>query len=223
LLKKVQELNETSEKLKSNENDSKNNANFLQKWEAISKVCEADMNKQILGDNKTSLSKIVEELNVYLAKTKSLQTDIDIKSQQDLISKWQKEQEKELNEQIRNFTIESKKKNILQQLSDLEKQEEVLTFFDRSQEIADFYYNKGFTIESPSKIPIEPDEAIFAAKAERHFKPWPKYANKPKWYGRISHNKQLLNESLKKIYLTPHSHQQLNQNQNSKNESPSSK
>ncbi len=215
----MQELNLTSDKLKANENESKNNEKFIQKWEAFKKLCETDSNKQILGDDNTNLTTIVEELNSYLTKTKASQTDIDIKSQQDLISKWQQEQEKELNEQIRNFTIELKKKNILQQLNDLEKQEEMLTYFDRSQEIADFYYNKGFMVESPSKIPIEPDETIFKAKAERHFKPWPKYANKPKWYGKVSHSKQSLNESLKKIYLTSHNQ---NQNTNTNQSTPSS-
>ena len=209
--------------MKGNETESKNYTKFLQKWESFSKVCEADMDKQILGDDNTSLTMIVDQLNSYLGKIKANLTEVDIKSQQDLISKWQTEQERELNEQIRNFTIEMKKKNILEQLNDLEKQEEMLTYFDRSQEIADFYYNKGFDIESPSKIPVEPDESIFKAKAERHFKPWPKYANKPRWYGRISHSKQSLNESLKKIYLTPHNQQNQNQNTTeSKTSSPSS-
>ena len=115
--------------------------------------------------------------------------------------KWNKEQETELNEQIKNFEIEQKKKNILAKLEDLEKKEEMITFFEKRQEIIDAYYGKGFPTEYPSDIPIEPEESSFKAKYERHFKPWPKYMNRPKSSYTISKSRSNKLESLRKIYL----------------------
>lgn len=116
--------------------------------------------------------------------------------------KWKKEQETELHEQIKSFEIEQKKQSILKKLQELEKQEEMITFFEKRQEIIDTYYGKGFPTEYPSDIPIEPEESAFKAKYERHFKPWPKYMNRPKSSYTISNSRSTKLESLNKIYLT---------------------
>jgi len=126
---------------------------------------------------------------------------LDIKAQKDLFSKWIDEQNKDLNDQIRKFTIEQKKADILNRLNQLERQEEILTFFDKQQAIANLYYAKGFPIEYPSLIPIEQEEAEFKKRFERHFKPYPKYMNRDPLTLRISDAKQYQLESLKKIYL----------------------
>lgn len=143
----------------------------------------------------------VKDVESYLEDLKKTKIDADITAQGDLLVKWSKEQENELNQQIKNFTIELKKESIMQRLADLERQEETLTFFDKQQQIIDSYYGKGFLEEDPSEIPIEPDESVFKAKYERHFKPWPKYMNRPESSLRVSENKQAELESLTKIYL----------------------
>lgn len=105
---------------------------------------------------------------------------MDINAQVSLFQKWTNEQQSELDAQIKCVQIDLKKKSILKRLDDLEYQEELLTFFEKKDEIVETYADKGFPEENPVDIPIEPDESQFAYRAERHFKPWPKYMNRPK-------------------------------------------
>ena len=63
------------------------------------------------------------------------------------------------------------------------------------------YTEKGFSDENPADIPIEPEESLFKQKFEKHFKPWPKYANRPASSLTISDERNDLLESLKKIYI----------------------
>jgi len=143
----------------------------------------------------------ISELEQYLESVKKTQIPKDIKSQTDLYSKWQTEQQSDLNEQIRNVMIEVKKESILKRLNDLELQEELLTFFDKQQEIVNTYDNKGFPNENPSEMPIEPEESQFKLRFERHFKPWPKYANRPAHTLKLSEEEEYKLDSLRKIYL----------------------
>jgi hypothetical protein len=136
-----------------------------------------------------------------LESVKQTHVDLDIKGQTNLFKKWTNEQEADLNQQIRNFAINEKKKEILSILDELEKREELLTFFDKRQEIIDHYYGRGFATECPSNIPVEPDETKFKIKAERHFKPWPKYMNRPESSYKTSNRMEYKLESLRKIYL----------------------
>lgn len=152
--------------------------------------------------SETNIESVIQKVEDSLKKISEHQTKIDIQRQNELFVKWNQEQENELDQQIKNFTIEQKKKSILKRLDDLEKQEEMITFFEKRQEIIDAYYGKGFPTEYPSDIPIEPEESLFKVKYERHFKPWPKYMNRPKSSYGISKSRAIKLESLKKIYLT---------------------
>jgi hypothetical protein len=136
-----------------------------------------------------------------LDTVKKSQIDKDIASQVELFSKWQKEQQADLNEQIRNFAIELKKESVLDRLARLERQEEILTFFDNQQRIKDTYHGKGFPDENPADIPIEPDQTSYKIKSERHFKPWPKYMNRPVIPERIRKQEEYKLDSLRKIYF----------------------
>lgn len=192
----VQELEKISEELLKDESKSKLNEKFLQNLNSLRTVLQSEKEKKIIKNE------VIKELETYLEKVKTNQIEIDIKSQEDLFDKWQVDQKNELNEQIKNFVIELKKKSIMQQLNELERQEELLTYFEKRDKIFNLHNNKGFPVESPEQIPIEPDETHFKIKAERHFKPWPKYANKPESYYKISEEEQDNLDSLKKIYLT---------------------
>lgn len=136
-----------------------------------------------------------------MENVKKSQIPLDINSQTELYKKWQTEYENDYKEQERNLRIEEKKESIRRRLETLEKEEEILTFFDNRQKIINSYYGKGFLPERASQIPIEPEESKFAAKAERHFKPWPKFMNRPETSLRVSKMKQYKLESMKKIYL----------------------
>ena len=144
---------------------------------------------------------ILKEVEQCLENIKKTQVDADIKAQKNLFIKWADEQQKDLDDQIKKFTIEEKKKEILTRLDQLERQEEILTFFDKQQDIANHYQGKGFPVEDPSKMPIEPDEANFKLRFERHFKPYPKYINRTEASLRVSKEKSDQMESLRKIYM----------------------
>ena len=177
----------------------------------LEKIVDSNADKTL----KKEINDAIAEIESYLDKVYKTQSSLDIEQQNKLFTKWNQEQEKELNDQIKNFLVDQKKKSVLQRLDDLEKQEEMLTFFDKRQEIIDAYYGKGFTTEYPADIPIEPQESMFKAKYERHFKPWPKYMNRPKSSYEISKTKASKLESLKKIYLS--GKEQQNEVENPKN------
>lgn len=143
----------------------------------------------------------IQLAQAHLDSIKGAQIQKDIETQTSMFARWTKEQETELAAQIKNVLIEIKKKNILEQLDELEKQEERLTYFDRRDEIERAYDGKGFPEENPADIPIEPDESKFAQRAERHFKPWPKYMNRPKPDPAVVRSKEENLESLRRIYL----------------------
>ncbi len=132
---------------------------------------------------------------------KKTQIEKDVASQVELFSRWQNEQQADLDEQIRNFAIELKKESILDRLARLEKQEEILTFFDKQQQIKDAYHGKGFPDENPADIPIEPEQTTYKIKSERHFKPWPKYMNRPVEPMRKKLDEEYKLDSLRKIYF----------------------
>lgn len=144
---------------------------------------------------------VVKQAQSHLDALKAEQTKSDIASQTSLFSRWTSEQESELKAQIKNVEIDLKKKSILERLDELERQEERLTFFDRQEEIVRSYDRKGFPEENPADIPVEPDESAFALRAERHFKPWPKYKNRPKPDLYKERDRAASLESLRTIYL----------------------
>jgi hypothetical protein len=129
------------------------------------------------------------------------ETDKQIKLQEKFFLQWEIEQEMELKNQIKNFQIDAKKTQLLKRIDELEKQEEIFTFFDKQQKIINTYNEKGFPNENPADLPVEPEQSEFDVKFEKHFKPWPKYANRPEWSLKISEEKKEILESLNKIYL----------------------
>lgn len=158
----------------------------------------SDKNKQVI---QSSLEDLVKQVESHLEKVKKTQIDLDIKSQSGLYEKWTQEQSKDLNEQLRNFEVEVKKEKILKQLEELEKKEERLMFFEKRGDIIDHYYGKGFPTEDPSNLPVEPEESEFKVRYERHFKPWPKYMNRPVIPEEVKQREEYNLESLRKIYL----------------------
>jgi hypothetical protein len=140
-------------------------------------------------------------LEAYLNKLVENETDKQIKLQEKFFYAWEIEQEIELKNQIKNFQIDAKKTQLLKRIDELEKQEEIFTFFDKQQKIINIYNEKGFPNENPADLPIEPEQSEFDVKFEKHFKPWPKYANRPEWSLKISEEKKEILESLNKIYL----------------------
>jgi hypothetical protein len=220
LLIQFDQLKESEEELVKNESLAEANKDFLQKW-TVNFSCltlfpiNANKFNLTMGEKKKIIKEAfanknykhlvdkneVNELEQYLESVKKAQIPADIKSQTNLYSKWQAEQQHELNEQIRNVMIEVKRESILKRLNDLELQEELLTFFDKRQEIVNTYDNKGFPDENPSEIPIEPEESQFKVRFERHFKPWPKYANRPAHTLKLSEEEEYKLDSLRKVYL----------------------
>ncbi|RNA30396.1 28S ribosomal mitochondrial-like [Brachionus plicatilis] len=194
----IDDFKKTIDSLIQNEESSQKFSASIEKWNNLSKVLESESEKFV---SKANIDSIIQKIENYVNQIGESQTKIDIENQNNLFLKWNKEQESELNEQIRSFAMEQKKQSILQRLENLEKQEEMITFFEKRQEIIDAYYGKGFPTEYPSDIPIEPEESIFKAKYERHFKPWPKYMNRPKSSYGISKSRASKLESLKKIYF----------------------
>lgn len=125
-----------------------------------------------------------------------------MENQISLFEKWSKEQETELDQQTKNIQKDAKRENLLERIDELEKQQEILTYFDKKQQILNSYTEKGgFLEENPADIPIEPDQTQFNEKSERHFKPWPKYANRPPESQAVSEERREVLESLKRIYL----------------------
>jgi hypothetical protein len=157
-----------------------------------------DKSKQIISSKSLDILASVES---QLDVVKNTQIDKDIADQTALFAKWQQEQKTDLDQQIHNFAVELKKESILDRLRRLEQQEEILTFFDFEQKIKDAYYNKGFPDENPADIPIEPEQTQFKVREERHFKPWPKYMNRPvvDKFTQTTQNYKL--DSLRKIYF----------------------
>ena len=145
---------------------------------------------------------ILKEIEAQMETVKKSQIDKDIDFQTSLFVEWEASHKADLNEQIQNFAVETRKEKILQQLNELERQEEMLTFFDNRQAITDSYHGKGFPIEDPAEIPLDAEEAKFKSKSERHFKPWPKYMNRPPETLRVSERTLYKRDSLRKIYLS---------------------
>lgn len=143
----------------------------------------------------------VQMAQSHLDSIKTARIQADIEAQTSMFTRWTKEQETELATQVKNVLIDLKKKSIMERLDQLERQEEILTYFDRRDEIERAYDGKGFPDENPADIPIEPDESKFALKAERHFKPWPKYMNRPKADPVEVRKREENMESLKRIYF----------------------
>ena len=165
--------------------------------------------------NKKELAEVIDDLVGIVNAVHAAQLPQDTKAQCALFAKWQAEQAQELSTEVRNFAVELKKREMFEQLEQLEKQEELLTFFDNQNKIVDLYFGRGFPDEHPSRIPVEPDESEFKKRAERHFKLWPKYANKPESYFKKSPVEIYLNESLKKVYLSNDDHKNINTNTSS--------
>ncbi len=151
---------------------------------------------------KHELATAVADLDAALKAAYSSQLDNDVRDQRALFTKWRDEQQREFEAQVRHFSVELKKHEMLEQLAELERQEAVLTYFDKREQITDLYYGRGFPDEHPSQIPVEPEESEFKQRSERHFKLWPKYANKPASYYTRSREEVYVAESLKKTYLT---------------------
>lgn len=207
----MEELKFSAEELGKNEELAKTNEKFLQIWNVINfvKILFVRINldpeklipKNLSAQLTDSSVDVLQKTQSHLDSLKVDQIKTDIANQTSLFSRWTSEQENELKTQIKNIEIELKKKNILERLDDLERQEERLTFFDRQEEIVRSYDRKGFPEENPADIPIEPDESAFALRAERHFKPWPKYKNRPKPDLRKERDRESSLESLRTIYL----------------------
>ena len=154
--------------------------------------------------SKYVLSKEVQidkELETLLDQVKNKYEENDIKDHENLIDKWLHENQKEFDEQVKKFKMEVTKARIFQKLDDLEKQEEILTFFDNQSRISKLYNHKAFASENLQDIPIEPEETQFKVRAEKHFKRWPKYANRPTISLRETREKKEIHDSLSKIYL----------------------
>lgn len=157
------------------------------------------------SEKNTVEIEVLKELESKLGNLKSQQIDSDIKQQTSLYSKWANEQEIELKKQLKNFEIELKKNEMFELLKEIERKEEIFSYFRHKNVIESHYFNKGFTDENPCDIPIQepfkPNESIFKMKFERHFKPWPKYMNRPKESPELTKYTKENEESLSKVYL----------------------
>jgi hypothetical protein len=164
----------------------------------LSSACETTYRQRIVASK--SKEAILGDLESYFNKINQALIEKDTKAQAELYTKWQAEQEKQFKEDKRNEEIKTKRTELLKRLDELEKREERLTFFEKSDDIVNSYYDK-FPYESPANIPIEPDETQLKQMYERHFKPWPKYANRPASSYELSQEKKYEIESLAKTYL----------------------
>ncbi len=168
---------------------------ITQKWADMKALCEKSSEDQLLKDD------IVQPLQELVQSLVASQAERDAESQKFKMAQWEKNQAIEVEEQTRRFAVELKKSSIERRLSELERQEELLTYFDRKQQISNAYHNRGFGDEDPELIPVQPEEATFANKFERHFKPHQKYANRAPPDLKIERDKQDVIDSLRKIYF----------------------
>ncbi len=194
MYKKVDELKSAFSALSANEEEAAKYEKELEKWKSFSALIESDKGRQIETKN---VNTIIQELDKHLDEIKKTQIDKDISAQTNLLQKWGINQKRDLDKQIQKFTVQVKKEEILKRLDNLERQEEILTFFDKRDKIINKYYGKGFPSELPIHIPIEPEESQYKVRFERHFKPWPKYMNRPS--EKLTRNQEYELESLKKI------------------------
>jgi small subunit ribosomal protein S27 len=187
----IDEMKRVVDGLSSDQQTQNEYNDFLQKWKSLNKKDEK------IDKTNINFTELVEE---QLKKVSNKQTGLDSTAQTKLFKDWLVEQKELFNQQNHFYKVEAKLKEIAKVLDKLEEQEDVLTFFDRRFKIVKTYNRKGFAQEFLGQIPIEKDEAEYKEMYETHFKPWPKFMNRPEHTLKVRPSTKYMRDSLHKLY-----------------------